>query len=93
MANVSVENKKVKKMVEVFEEKKVFTLELSQEELNALSIVLRVVGGCPRTSIRKYTEEISDVIHGHTSKKLEGRVLLNPNHRHLYFRDNTINEV
>jgi hypothetical protein len=58
MARAEKKMETVTRMVEVEKEEEVVQLTLSKEEAKALHMLLRKVGGCPDTSLRKYTEAI-----------------------------------
>ena len=48
---------------------KKYSLELTQEELIVLFITLRYIGGDPKTSCRKITDDIHDVIINNIDKE------------------------
>ena len=71
--------------------KEVYNLELEQEELDALYLILRRVGGCPETSYRKYSNRIFDTIVKHKSVIVPyGNNPFFRNSDSLMFEDDTI---
>lgn len=64
MAKMNKITRSTKKMVEVEEKKDVYILELSREEIRALELVLSRIGGSPKISARKYTDNIYRSIKG-----------------------------
>lgn len=72
--------------------KNVYSLELEQEELDALYLILRRVGGCSETSYRKYSDRIFDVIeekHRSVIVPYDNNPFFK-NSDYLMFADNTI---
>ena len=89
MAKMTTKTTKIKKMVEVEESIKTFNLELTQPELNVLSCILRVVGGSPYNSGRKYAQSICDAIYGHSVIDLPRHQSFAEKSDHLFFKEGT----
>lgn len=87
MANVSMSKTKIKKMVEIEEEQKVYTLTVTTEELLALGVVLARVGGNGETSRRKYAQSVFDAIY----KQLE-RESAKPENK-LFYQDDATGHI
>lgn len=67
MAKVRMTKETVEKVVKV--EEKVYTLSLSQEELDAVGAVLARVGGSPDTTRRGLTQSVFDAIFEQVSRE------------------------
>lgn len=71
MAKFEVVTAKVKKLVEVETTEEQLHLTLSKDEVAALWVVLRRIGGSPTKSMRKYTDNVYRAIYKAGLKLLE----------------------
>jgi hypothetical protein len=90
MAKVTIKMEKVKKMVETEVTVKTYQLELSEAEAKTLVAVGSFTGGCPETSIRKYTDKIRDSLRVAGVPDVVGSESVRED---LFFKNNTAHLV